>query len=76
MGDERHPDPELEVVTTLPYEEALLLAGRLNADGIEAHVWPEQPSAAFSKAVIPESDVLVHKDHLEEARTIVEQYRD
>jgi hypothetical protein len=68
-------DPEFEVVASLPFEEAVLLAGRLRADGIDAHVYPDQPDAAYGKAVLPASDILVHTSQANAARTIIEQYR-
>ena len=76
MSDERHPDPELEPVATLPYEEAWLLAGRLKAEGIDAHVWPETPEAAYARALSPGADVYVHRDSLEAARKIVKEIQD
>jgi hypothetical protein len=68
-------DPDVESVATLPYEEAWLLAGRLRADGIEAHVFPDDLPAPFGRALTPTADVLVHTSRLDEARRVVERYR-
>jgi hypothetical protein len=43
-------DEPLVVVAELPWEEAWLLAGRLQADGIAARVFPETTTAPISEA--------------------------
>lgn len=75
-------------VAELPWEEAWLLAGRLEAEGIPARVFPESKETPISGAqAFPLSSklvadiglgrtsfqVVVPRKRLEEARAIVEQ---
>jgi len=61
-------------VAELPYEEALLLAGRLRADGIPATVFPPQPTTVYGMALTRLFSVLVPKELLNVARDAVRPY--
>ena len=67
------PDPgeitEPVEIAQLPADEALLLAGRLRADGIPATVYPPEVSTITrSYGLAPLRQVLVPKDFEEQAR--------
>jgi hypothetical protein len=56
-------------IAELPGEEAILLAGRLRADGIPATVYPDDVSTATSSfGLAPLRQVLVPKEFAEQAR--------
>lgn len=59
------------VVTSLPLEEALLAAGRLQADDIPARVHPDDLSSPYRRVLQPSVDVIVPKADVEEARRIL-----
>jgi hypothetical protein len=69
--DDRDRDEITEpvVIAELPGEEAVLLAGRLRADGIPATVYPDDVSTATSSfGLAPLRQVLVPKEFAEQAR--------
>jgi hypothetical protein len=73
----REVEPGMTSLTRLPLEEAQLLVGRLESEGLKAMVFPEEPQPAIG-GVLPMPaldsnlhDVLVETDHLDEARKIV-----
>jgi hypothetical protein len=87
-GEERTPLVEPTSVAQLPWEEAWLLAGRLQAEGIPARVFPESQETPISAAQMLPSladlvaevglgrtsfQVLVSKERADEARTIVDE---
>jgi hypothetical protein len=87
-GDERSQLPEPVSVDQLPWEKAWLLAGRLQAEGIPARVFPESQETPISTAqALPLSavlvaevglgrtwfHVLVSRDRLDGAEAIVEE---
>ena len=80
MTDDRSEIEELEPgmtsLTRLPWEEARLLVGRLESQGLQAEVFPDPPSAVIG-GVLPMPaldanlhDVLVETARLDEARAI------
>jgi hypothetical protein len=80
MSDDGSEIEELEPGTTsiaqLPWEEARLLVGRLESEGIRATVFPDAPEPAIG-GVLPVPaldavlhDVLVENARLDEARAI------
>jgi hypothetical protein len=81
MSDEeseiREVEPGMTSLTRLPLEEAQLLVGRLESEGLKATVFPEEPRPAIG-GVLPMPaldsnlhDVLVETSRLDEARKIV-----
>lgn len=75
-------------VAQLPWEEAWLLAGRLQAEGIPARIFPESQETLISAAqALPGSadlvaevglgrtsfQVLVSKERVDEARAIIQE---
>ena len=73
MSGERAGPPAADeaVVTSLRLEEALLAAGRLQADDIPARVHPDDFSSPYGRVLQPSVDVIVPKQDLEEARRIL-----
>ena len=73
MRGERAGPPAADevIVTSLRWEEALLAAGRLQADDIAARVDPDDLSSPYRRALQPSVDVIVPKEDLEEARRIL-----
>ncbi len=73
MRGERAGPPAADetVIRSVPWEEAWLLTGRLQSDGIAARVFPDQLSVAYGRALHPSVDVVVPKDQLEEAQRIL-----
>ena len=72
MTDEKTEDqthPEVAVLCRLPYEEAVLMAGLLNNEGIESRVEQDYPNAYPVPATVGVA-VLVPADKLEEAQRI------
>ncbi len=70
-----HQDPiEIATLATLPWEEAWLLAGRLQSDGIEAHVYPEDQTQVYGTSLRRSVDVVVPAASLEDARTRLATY--
>ncbi len=65
------PAPDEAVVTSLPWEEAWLAAGRLQSDDIPARVHPDDMSSPYRRALQPSADVIVPREDLEEARRIL-----
>jgi putative signal transducing protein len=73
----REVEPGMTSLTRLPLEEAQLLVGRLESEGLKAMVFPEEPQPAIG-GVLPMPaldsnlhDVLVETSRLDEARKIV-----
>jgi hypothetical protein len=60
-------------------DEARLLAGRLEAEGVEARVFPEPTFSLYGRDTVAmlgqPTQVLVPEDRLEEARRIIEEVR-
>ena len=72
----RELEPGMSSVIQLPWEEARLLAGRLESEGFKAMVFPEAPEPAIG-GVLPMPaldlklhDVLVETERLDDARKI------
>ena len=72
----RELQPGWTSLTRLPWEEARLLVGRLESEGVPAKVFPEAPEPAIG-GVLPMPaldamlhDILVETARLEDARTI------
>jgi hypothetical protein len=65
------PAADEAVVTSLRWEEAWLVAGRLQSDGIDARIHPEMYSSAYGRALQPSADVIVPIDQLDEAQKIL-----
>jgi hypothetical protein len=67
-----HPEPV--TLCTLPWDEAWLLAGKLNDEGIEARVDPDTLAPYTGLGIPPMGrngyDVVVPKGRIEEAREI------
>ena len=77
--DDLNPDEITEPVeiAQLPGEEALLLAGRLRADGIPATVYPDDVSTATSSfGLAPLRQVLVPKEFAEQASETAKRIRE
>lgn len=71
-GGEEHPEPV--VLVELGWEEAWMLAGRLNDEGIEARVSPDYEANLYGKDPIlsrQRFEVLVPNGELERAREVV-----
>ena len=72
----RELEPGWATLTRLPWEEARLLVGRLESEGVEAKVFPEAPEPAIGGVLpIPALDlklheVLVESSRLDDARKI------
>jgi hypothetical protein len=79
---------DLVAIAQLPWEEALLLVGRLQADGIAARVFPESKASPISEAqFLPVGaemageiglgrhffQVLVPRNRVKDARRIVDE---
>jgi hypothetical protein len=68
------PHPEPVVLCTLSWDEAWLLAGKLNDEGIESRVDPDAPTPYTVPGVPPMGkngyDVIVPKDRLDDAQAI------
>lgn len=73
MRDERAGPAAADeaIVTSLPWEEGLLAAGRLQADDIPARVHPDDLSSPYRRVLQPSVDVIVLKQDLDEARRIL-----
>jgi hypothetical protein len=76
---EEPPDPTIRVavVTSLSLQEAALLVGMLEADGIRALTAPSQraPGAWVASPFQPgTTDVLVDERDIDEARRIADRY--
>ena len=73
MADERAGPPAADeaIVTSLRWEEAWLVAGRLQSEGIPARVFPETFSVAYGRALQPSADVVVAREDLEDAQRIL-----
>jgi putative signal transducing protein len=65
------PDADEAVVTSLRWEEAWVVAGRLRSDGIAARIHPEMYSSAYGRALQPSADVIVPREQLDEAQKIL-----
>jgi hypothetical protein len=69
-------EPEMTSLTRLPWNEAWLLVGRLESEGLQAKVFPDHQDAVFGGAMpVPALDtnfydVLVETARLEDARRI------
>jgi hypothetical protein len=61
--------PDLVRLGTLPIGEARILAGRLNAEGIEAHV-SDAESGVYPSLALEGVDVLVPASQLDDARRV------
>ena len=73
----REVEPGMSILTRLPLEEAQLLVGRLESEGMQSVVFPEEPRPAVG-GVLPMPaldtnlhDVLVETGRLDEARKIL-----
>jgi hypothetical protein len=64
------PKEDEASVTSLPWEEAWLLAGRLRAEGVPARVHPPDQSSPYGRALKTSFEVMVPKDRLKDARKI------
>jgi hypothetical protein len=68
--------PQMTTQTRLPWNEAWLLVGRLQSEGMAAEVYPEHQGAVFGGAMpVPALDtnfydVLVETARIEDARQI------
>jgi hypothetical protein len=69
-------EPGMTSLTRLPWEEARLLVGRLESEGLKAEVFPDAPEPAIG-GVLPMPaldanlhDVLVETARLDDARKI------
>ncbi len=65
------PAADEAVVTSLRLEEAVLAAGRLQADDIPARVHPYDMSSPYGRVLQPFVDLIVPTEDLEEARRIL-----
>ena len=72
----RDEPTEPAAVAELPYEEAWLLAGRLQADDIPATVYPPLAQTVYGMALTRSYSVLVPKELLERAREAARPYLD
>ena len=63
----------MTVLSSLPWDEAWLLRGRLRADGIDASVSPDD-FTAYTYTPRKLFDVVVPEDELEEARRIAAEF--
>jgi len=73
MSDDASEIRELEPgwvsVTRLPWEEARLLAGRLESEGVPTKVFPDAPEPAISGVLpMPALDAMLHDVLVETAR--------
>jgi hypothetical protein len=72
-------EPEMTSVCRLPWNEAWLLVGRLESEGMRARVFPDHQDAVFGGAMpVPALDtnfydVLVETGRLDEARRIADE---
>ena len=70
-----HPEPV--TLCTLAWDEAWLLAGKLNDEGIEARVNPDSLDSYTGLGIPPMGkngyDVVVSKDRLDDAREIARE---
>jgi hypothetical protein len=62
-------------------DEARLLAGRLDAEGIEARIFPEQRGGYYGGGIVAAAvhgpiDVLVHEERLLEAEALIDRLGD
>jgi Putative prokaryotic signal transducing protein len=79
--DETAPRPAgpavrwVEVATFHREEEARLLCGRLQAEGIEAQVYPEFQGGYYGESVTIPVQVLVPEHREAEARRVIERLR-
>jgi hypothetical protein len=68
--------PDIVTLCSLPWEEAWLLAGRLESEGVRAKVSPDYQFSPWGGAMpVPgldrsSYDVLVEQEQLEEARRV------
>jgi hypothetical protein len=69
--------PSVPAARGLAWEEAWLLAGRLQSEGIEASVYPPDYNSAYGQVigVVGTFEVLVPTDRVDDARTVVEAVR-
>jgi hypothetical protein len=72
----RELEPGMSSIARLPWEEARLLAGRLESEGFKTKVFPEAPEPAIG-GVLPMPaldlmlhDVLVETGRLDDARKV------
>ena len=63
---------ETSVTCALPYEEAYLMAGRLESEGIPARVDPPDYASYYGKILHPTFDVLVPRDRYDDALAVVD----
>jgi hypothetical protein len=69
-------EPEMTSLTRLPWNEAWLLVGRLESEGMQAKVFPDHQDAVFGGAMPVAGldtnfyEVLVETARLEDARAI------
>ncbi len=65
------PADDEAIVTSLRLEEAWLVAGRLQSEGIPARVHPDEMSSPYRGVLQPSVDVIVLKEDLDEAQRIL-----
>lgn len=63
--------PQTAVAERLPWEEAWLLAGRLESEGIPAVVYPPDYASAYGEVLARGFQVLVPEGREDDARVIV-----
>lgn len=67
--------PQVAAVTRLPWEEAWLLAGRLQSEGIAASVYPPDYNSAYGETIAVGFEVMVPEDRAADAQAVLESIR-
>ena len=76
-GSARIPvGPQVAIAERLPWEEAWLLAGRLESEAIPAVVYPPDYASAYGEVLTSGFQVLVPEDRRDEARAILDAIAD